>query len=268
MRVFGAVVFFVLAASGEEFRFARVSRDVIEDRLHRAPDKNSGRQAALKTLFAEAGCTESMLSEQKVRGTREPNVLCSSPGETASTIVAGAHFDFADAGKGVVDNWSGASLLASLLQGLRTAPRRHTFVFIGFAGEEKGLLGSRSYVKHLSAEDKSRIRAMVNMDTLGLTPTKVWVNGSDKMLTSLLAAVAQGMKAPLGVVNVERTATADSQSFAEKKIPAITIHSVTQETFRILHSPRDTAAAINMDDYFETYQLLAAYLTYLDTALD
>ena len=34
----------------------------------------------------------------------------------------------------------GASLLPSLFQALKDAPRKHTFTFVGFTNEEKGLL--------------------------------------------------------------------------------------------------------------------------------
>lgn len=78
-------------------------------------------------------------------------------GESPETIVVGAHFDHISAGSGVVDNWSGASLLPSLVQSLNNAPRHHTFVFIGFAGEEQGLIGSDYYVHHLLPRERSAI---------------------------------------------------------------------------------------------------------------
>ena len=51
-------------------------------------------------------------------------------------------------------------------------------------------------------------------------------------------------------------------------MPAICIHSVTTETFPILHSPRDHLDAIHLDDYYDTYLLMRAYLAYLDQVLD
>jgi hypothetical protein len=47
----------------------------------------------------------------------------------------------------------------------------------------------------------------------------------------------------------------------------VTIHSVTQDTLRILHSPRDRFSAIHLDDYYDTYRLISAYLAYLDQVL-
>ena len=81
-------------------------------------------------------------------------------------IIVGAHFDKVPEGDGVVDNWSGASLLPSLFQSLKDEPHNHTFVFIGFTDEEKGLLGSSFYAGHMSKEEVAATDAMVNMDTL------------------------------------------------------------------------------------------------------
>ncbi len=109
---------------------------------------------------------------------------------------------------------------------------------------------------------------MINLDTLGLGQTMVWLSHSDPTLANLLAAVAKQMNIPLGAVNVERIGTADSEPFREKKIPAITVHSVTQSTFGILHSPADRLEAMRLDEYYQTYRLLMVYLAALDQKLD
>ena len=80
----------------------------------------------------------------------------------------GAHYDRVSAGNGVVDNWSGASLLPSLYEAVKGQPREHTYIFIGFTDEEKGLVGSRFYVRQMMKQQVAATDAMVNMDTLGL----------------------------------------------------------------------------------------------------
>ena len=244
--------------------FTQLDENVIEARLHRATAKNPEREAALKDLFTEAGCKD--LSEEHLPR-RLPNIVCVLPGETDRTIIVGAHFDKVDAGLGVVDNWSGVSLLPSLYQSLASAPRRHTFIFVGFTAEEIGLIGSRFYAQHMTPEERAQADAMVNMDSLGLTPTKIWVSHSDPRLVVDLVAVAQQVKLPVEGVNVEEVGSSDSESFAQKKIPHITIHSVTQDTLPVLHTSRDNFDAINAKDYYDSYCLIAAYLVYLDVKL-
>jgi Zn-dependent M28 family amino/carboxypeptidase len=109
-------------------------------------------------------------------------VICVLPGETTKTVVVGAHFDHVDRGYGIVDNWSGAALLPNLLQWLESASRKHTFIFVGFTGEEGGLLGSDFYVRSLAKHDLENIESVVNLDTLGLGPTLVWLTQSDPLL--------------------------------------------------------------------------------------
>ena len=116
----------------------------------------------------------------------------------------------------------------------------------------------------LSKEARGNIQAMVNLDSLGLTSTKMELDRADKKLTNALATVAHGLKLPVSVMNAHAVGRSDSDSFEDAKIPTINIHSVTTETFPILHSPRDQMSAIHLDDYYDTYLLVRAYLAYLD----
>ncbi len=243
-------------------------RAAIEKRLKSFADDNFVREREIRKLFAESGCVQPNLSEEYVKPALPPNVVCVLPGETHEVIVVGAHTDkVPSAGDGVVDNWSGASLLPSLLFSLRGQQRHHTFVFVGFTGEERGLIGSEYYVDHLSADERAHIEAMVNMDSLGLTPTKVWASHADKALLDALVSVAAASKLPVSTMNVDNLGTTDSESFARYHIPRITLHSVTPERMRILHSADDRLRAINMDDYYDSYRLIAGYLAYLDAVL-
>jgi Iap family predicted aminopeptidase len=123
-------------------------------------------------------------------------------------------------------------------------------------------------VRKLSSDQRSKIKGMINFDTLGLGPTEVWASHADAPLLGALARTASAMKLPIGAMNVENVGTADSESFAAFKIPRITIHSLTQKTLPVLHSRRDRIDAIKMDEYYATYRLLAGYLAYLDHFLD
>ena len=166
-----------------------------------------------------------------------------------------------------MDDWSGVSLLPSLFQSLKDGHRRHTYIFIGFAAEETGLLGSKTYVQSLSAEGRSAIRAMVNLECLGLALPKVWASRADPTLLKAYAQVAGSLNLPREGVNVDGAGDDDSHPFLDAHIPVITIHSVTEQTIGILHSPRDTLKAIHPSEYYQAYRLAAAYLTYLDSAL-
>jgi Zn-dependent M28 family amino/carboxypeptidase len=255
-----------VAAVGQDLRYRLVWQHVIETRLGGFTGKDEQREEALKQMFEEAGCDGQHLIEQSVRGSKLPNVICTLPGSSENTIIVGAHFDHAAAGEGVVDNWSGASLLPSLYQAVKGEPRRHTYIFIGFTDEERGMIGSRYYAKQMTKAQVATTDAMINMDTLGLGPTEIWDSHSDERLTLALGYVASKLKLPLTGMNVDKIGTSDSEPFGELKIPRITVHSLTQETWnaRILHTSKDRLSAVRVDDYYQTYALLAAYISFLD----
>jgi peptidase M28-like protein len=255
------------ACAAAQVQFQVLDREVIAARLEGFSRKNDQREAILKQMFMQSGCKDDKLSEQSVNNKLPPNLICVLPGETNAVILVGAHSDHVDAGDGVVDNWSGASLLPSLYYSLSKIPRKHTFVFVNFTAEEKGMVGSEFYAGKLTPEERSKIEAMVNMDTLGLGPTEVWATHADTILLNALAGVANAMKLAVSVMNVDQVGSSDSESFARYKIPRITIHTVTQETWPILHSSKDKLNEIKMDDYYASYRLMVGYLEFLDTDL-
>jgi len=249
-------------------RFKLVSREFVDERLRRFSDDNSIREATLKAVFSEAGCAGEHLEEQPIKHEKLPNVICTLAGASQSVILVGAHYDHVLRGDGVVDNWSGAALLPSLFESLQEEPRKHTFLFVGFAAEEEGLIGSASYVRQLAPAQIANMKAMINLDSLGLGPTKVWLTHSDKDLATDLNAVANWMKLPLAGVNADQVGDDDSTPFRKLRVPTLMIHSITQETFRVLHSNRDNLSALRADDYYDSYHLIAGYLAYVDKMLD
>ncbi len=268
--VMAASLLMLLTTDGQgiSIQYGTVPRPEIERRLNAAEQNNAKREQKLRELFAESGCSGEYLAEKPVKHVRVPNVVCTLAGATDSVIVVGGHFDFVDAGKGVVDNWSGCSMLPSLYLSLKGILRRHTFVFIGFTNEEKGLVGSRFYVDKMSKDEIKKTSAMINLDSLGTSPTKLESDRGDKKLANALALVARTFKMPLSVVNVHLVGRSDSDSFQDRHVPTLNIHSLTNETFPILHTRRDRMEAIQLDDYYDSYRLMSIYLAYLDQLLD
>lgn len=254
-------------ATAQTIQFSAVSQEIVEQRLAAFVTKNATREPAVHQLFEDAGCSGEKLIEQPVKGLKPPNLICSLSGTGESMIVIGAHFDLVEKGDGVVDNWSGAALLPSLYQGMAGVPRRHTFRFISFSGEERGLVGSRAYVQRLGKAHEA-VAAMVNLDTLGLAETEVWVSHADPQLVRLMGVAATAIKLPVSAMNVDQVGSTDSEPFREKKIPVITIHSLTQQTLPVLHSSKDRIEAVHKDEYYRTYRLVLAYLALLDQSLN
>jgi hypothetical protein len=98
----------------------------------------------------------------------------------SQAVVVGAHYDHLGLGgpfaldpdsvgavhNGADDNASGVAALIEIARSLAAKPPARTVVFVAFAGEELGLLGSAYYVKHPAVPMASTV-AMVNLDMVG-----------------------------------------------------------------------------------------------------
>jgi hypothetical protein len=261
----GLLLILPAAALAQSAQFIQLPQDIIEDRLLQYQGPNSYRAATMKKLFQKAGCNGERLKEQEAPQSAVPNVACTLPGSGDRVIIVGAHFDHVLNSDGVVDNWSGASLLPSLYQSLSSTPRQHTYVFVSFTDEEKGFIGSRFYADQLTKDEAARVAAMIDLDTLGLGQTEIWVANSNPKLVKLFYSTASAMKLPVKEMNVDGVGNSDGDSFKRRDIPIITLHSVTNETLGILHTKKDSLAAIKLDDYYDSYKLIACYLAILDS---
>jgi Zn-dependent M28 family amino/carboxypeptidase len=262
-RLTAALTFAIILPLGAQtISFVPVAQDLLEQRLKRVAGESSEREQTLKKLFEEAGCKQ--VIEQEVKGATTPNVVCTLQGSEKTTVVIGAHYDKASKGDSVVDDWSGAALLPSLLQSLNATPRRLTFVFVGFADQRKGLRGSKAYVKDLKGADRDSVKAMLNVDSVGLGPTMIWVGRGDKNLVQSLSKVAASMKLPIKGMDLDATTQTDSLPFIDRQIPTLDFHSLTSATLQIPGSAADKAELIQMAEYGNTCRLLSGYLAYLD----
>jgi Peptidase family M28/PA domain len=82
-------------------------------------------------------------------------------------VMAGAHLDSVPAGPGINDNGSSVATLLEAAEALGPRPPGARVRLAFWAGEELGLYGSRRYVRSLSARERGRIAAYVNLDMVG-----------------------------------------------------------------------------------------------------
>jgi len=87
-------------ARAEDIRFRLVAREAVEGRLREYSGTNIERGARLKQMFVDAGCGDSV-SEQPVKYSKAPNVICVLPGTSDRVIIVGAHFDHVSTSAGV-----------------------------------------------------------------------------------------------------------------------------------------------------------------------
>ena len=187
------------------------------------------------------------------------NVLAWLPGQTDEYVILGAHYDHLGYGNfdslapaqigqihpGADDNGSGTAGVLELARLL--APQRgqlkRSILFMNFAGEELGLLGSAEWVKE-PTRPLAKAVAMLNMDMIGrIKDDKVYIGGVGTGST-LKSALEQAQKdTPFKIeYSAGGYSSSDHTSFVAKKIPVLFFFSGLHSDY---HKPSDTWEKIN-----------------------
>lgn len=106
-------------------------------------------------------------------------VIATLKGETDRVILVGGHLDSLNLqgdpltarAPGANDDASGVALVLELARVMSRKKWQHTLVFVGFTGEEQGLLGATALAERAKQEGW-KIDAMLNNDTVGSSSNK------------------------------------------------------------------------------------------------
>ncbi|HWN84547.1 MAG TPA: M20/M25/M40 family metallo-hydrolase [Vicinamibacterales bacterium] len=162
----------------------------------------------------------------------------SDPRLEKEAVVVGAHYDHVGRGghlsmspertgevhNGADDNASGTSAVIEIARHAAAHRERfpRTLVFVAFAGEERGLLGSAHYVEAPAVPAADTI-AMLNLDMVGRARGNVDVSGLEyaPSIEEDLKGAAQGRRG----LSIKRegpgAGRSDDSSFQARRIPAI-----------------------------------------------
>lgn len=186
------------------------------------------------------------------------NVIAELPGSEPSFadqyIVVGAHYDHLGLGEhdslaprlrgqihhGADDNASGTSGVLELADALAHAKERprHSVVFICFAGEELGLLGSAYYANHATFPLERTI-AMINMDMIGrVSNNRLYIGGTGTSpnFQKLVEDANSSVKFALSY-SASGYGASDQTSFAVHEVPVLFFFSGLHSDY---HKPSDT----------------------------
>jgi hypothetical protein len=188
------------------------------------------------------------------------NVIGYWPGTTSEYVIAGAHYDHLGLGEqysmapdqsgtihpGADDNASGAGGVAALARWFGSQPKmRRGVLFIAFAGEEIGLLGSTHYTTHPLLPLGDAV-AMINMDMIGrLRDRKLMIGGisSAQSLSGLLSAVGHDHPLVLDMDEKAVYGSSDHTAFRAQQIPSLFFFTGLHGDY---HRPSDTADRIEL----------------------
>ena len=177
-------------------------------------------------------------------------------------IVIGAHKDHLGYGvygslysgsdkqihNGADDNASGTAGLLEIAQKISSEERKNlkrSLLFIGFAAEEAGLLGSAYFTKSKIFEDLNVV-AMLNMDMIGrLSDNKVIIYGTGT--SSVWNSLIDSLNEPYNFTITKTPdgfGPSDHASFYAKNIPVLHFFTGTHKDY---HSPTDDIEFINAE---------------------
>jgi len=163
----------------------------------------------------------------------------SDPQRGKEAVVIGAHYDHVGLGgrlsmspdltgqihNGADDNASGTAAIIEMARAAASQRARfpRTLVFVAFAGEERGLLGSAHYAS-IPAIPMDMTIGMLNLDMVGRAKGSVDVSGLE--LSPSMEADLQAASAASGnQLQVKRegpgAGRSDDSSFIDKRVPAI-----------------------------------------------
>jgi Zn-dependent M28 family amino/carboxypeptidase len=198
---------------------------------------------------------------EKTRATVN-NVLAYLPGRTDEYIIIGAHYDHLGYGNvdslapsqigqihpGADDNASGTAGVLELARMLspRKGQLQRGILFVDFAGEELGLLGSAEWVKEPTLPLDKAV-AMINMDMIGrIKDEKVFIGGTGTGSTFKELLDREKSKFPFHFeYSASGYAASDHTSFVGRKIPVLFFFSGLHSDY---HKPSDTWDKINAPD--------------------
>lgn len=205
-----------------------------------------------------------------VRHTMRPrhaarNVLGMVKGRGKQWIVVGAHYDHL--GRmgpealfpGANDNASGVAMLLELARSIARRPLKYNVLFVAFAGEEVGLLGSEWFIKDRPI-DLAAIRLMLNLDILGT---------GDDGITVVNATAQPALFDKLVAINARQQGLADVKArgpacnsdhcpFANRGIPALFIYTMGGASH--YHDTLDQGATLPLTKFNELHALLMEFL--------
>ena len=189
------------------------------------------------------------------------NVIAQPPGVDQCETITGGHYDSVAAGPGASDNATGTATVLEIAALMAHNGEMGANCFVLFGGEELGLLGSKYYVSQLTQDEKDHIKAMLNLDMVGVGDKAWWLIGTPDLQQQML-----GLTGDLGIDDAVpseliRGLSSDHASFIDAGIPALMFHRWEDP---LLHTPQDVSDRVVPRYLEEAARMGVAFLESID----
>ena len=185
------------------------------------------------------------------------NVIAELPGKRDEWITLSAHYDTTALSHGSYDNMSGCVGLLGVLDALRGREHNYGLRLVFCGSEERGLLGSKAYVRDHEAE-LEKIALNINLDMIGTIMGKfiAKVSAEDKLahyLSYLGAELGFPVDAKTGVYS------SDSTPFADKGVPALSLARLANTSVAPIHCRYDRPDVLSMEQMQKDVAFIAEF---------
>lgn len=183
-------------------------------------------------------------------------------------IIYSAHYDhLGGMGKktffpGANDNASGVSVVLNLAKYYAKNPPKYKTLFVFFAGEEAGLIGSKYFVENKTV-DLAKIKFLVNLDLLGTGDDGIMVvNGAvyTKQF-DLLNTINAEKKLVKEIKKRGKAQNSDHYWFTEAGVPAFFIYTLGGTVS--YHDIYDVEKQLPLTDYIDVCKLITEFVSRL-----
>ena len=153
------------------------------------------------------------------------------------------------------DNASGPAVTIEVARALvaQRSELKRSVVFVAFAGEEEGLLGSEAYATRMGVSP-GRVESLVaylNLDVIGCCGNTLEASEESPALVDRIRLAAQRLGIPFRSI---RGGGSDHATFTKRGVPA----TIILWSDIILHTPRDTIALIEVSRLQKAGEVVSA----------
>lgn len=185
------------------------------------------------------------------------NVVAEIPGVRDEYIILSAHYDTTRMSHGSYDNMTGCVGLLAVMDALKNEKLNYGLKFLFCGSEERGLLGSKAYVRDHEKE-LSKLALNINLDMIGTIMGKFI---SKVTAEEQLAGYISYMAAETGFPVDAKTGvySSDSTSFADKGVPALSFARIAGGQVAPIHCRYDLPEVLSMKQMTEDTEFITAF---------
>ena len=231
---------------------------------NKLPGVNINAKDAIRLVEGDTRTVKIVLEQEEWEG-QSRNVVLDIPGEVDEWIVLTAHYDSTSLSTGAYDNMSGSIGILAMAEHFMTAPHRRGIRMILCGSEERGLLGSKAWVRDYP-ELAEKCVLNVNLDMIGSIMGKfhACVTGEEK-LCHYIEYFANELGFGIGVK--QGVYSSDSSPMADAGIPAVSFARLAANQTATIHNRYDTLKLMKAEHMVKDIEFIKTFVDRMANAV-